>query len=413
MSDNAPRRGRLLFLTEWFDPEHAFKGLRFAKALREKGYDVEVATAFPNYPGGKVYDGYRVRPYQRDTMDGLTVHRLFVLPSHDRSGLRRMVTYVSFFVSSLLFLLVAMRRYDRVYVYHPPIMPGLAAALAGLVHRRPFLLEIQDLWPDSVASSGMSQPWINRLLGRLCDFTYARAARIICQSDGMVERLLERGVAAGRLARIYNWSNYVPVDADPAGPGIPDTFEAAFAGRFNLVYGGNLGQAQALEHVIEAAALAARTVPALRLHLVGKGIVREPLAELARKRAPDHVLFHDAVSSIVMDRIFDRADGLILNLKDDPLYDITIPSKAQHYLSVGRPIIAGISGEAARLLRESGAARVVPNGDVEAMAEAMVALATGNAARREAQGRAGRAFYESRLSFEAAMETTDALIRAV
>lgn len=413
MSESGRHPTKLLYLTEWFDPEPVFKGLRFARGLLDSGFEVEVATAFPNHPGGKVFPGYRIRAYQRQTMEGVPVHRLFVLPSHDRSGLRRMLTYCSFFVSALIFLLLRMRRYDVLYVYHPPIMPGLAAALAALVHRRPFILEIQDLWPDSVAASGMGRPWIVRLLGSLCNFTYARAERIVCQSQGMVDRLRERGVPETKLVRVYNWSNYVPAGNDASGARFPEALERAFDGRINLVYGGNLGQAQALEHVIDAVARAAMKVPELRLHLIGNGIERARIAALAAERAPDHVMVHEAVPPRVMDRIFDRADGLVVHLKENLLYEITIPSKTQHYLSAGKAIVAGLSGEAASLLAQSGAAHVVRSGDVPALADAMVVTARATSKERSAAGHRGKLYYAQYLSFEAAMERTMGLLKTV
>lgn len=407
---NAPERApRLLFVSEWFDPEPCYKNLRFVRALADKGYDVEVLTGFPNYPGGEVFEPYRIKPYQKETMDGITVHRVPVYPSHDRSTLKRMVTYSSFFVSVLLFLLFRMRRYDFLYVYHPPIMPGLAAAIAGLFHRRRFVLEIQDLWPDSVASSGMAGGPVVKTLNALCNFTYARAKHIICQSDGMIETLATRGVPREKMSRLYNWSNYVPADEDETGSRVPETFEQAFAGHFNIVYGGNLGQAQHLETVIEAAAIAQAEVPEIRVHLVGHGIDRDRLARHAAVVAPDAILMHEGVAREVMDRIFERADALVMHLKDDPLYDITVPSKSQHYMSVGKAIVAGIPGEAGRLLAEGGA-HVSRPGDAKAMASSMVEIARMPLKERKAIAEKARAFYASKLSFAHAIDFTAARI---
>lgn len=404
--DSQKASPRVLYLTEWFDPEPVAKGLRFARALAEQGRSVEVATAFPNYPGGKIYNGYSLRAYQRELMDGIPIHRLFVCPSHDMSSLRRMATFVSFFVSSLIFCLLRMRRYDVVYVYHPPIMPALAAALAGMIHRVPFTLEIQDLWPDSVASSGMGQPWLVRLLNLLCDFTYRRAAKIVCQSNGMAERLVERGVDRSKIVTIYNWSNYVASEDDESAATFPISLKEHFNNRVNLVYGGNLGQAQALDQVIEAAAVAARQVPNIRVHLFGSGVECEQLAVLAAKHAPDHVMIHVGVAPRVMDRIFDQADALVIHLKEDPLYEITIPSKMQHYLSAGKPIVGAISGEAARLLRKSGAAEIVAPGDSRALANTFIAVAEEGSSARTARGARGREFYSKHFDFSVAIERT-------
>lgn len=406
---------RILYVAQWFEPEPAFKGIAFARALTDRGHEVEVATAFPNYPGGKLYPGYRLRAYRREIMDGITIHRNFVWPSHDRSSIGRALNYTSFWLSALLFGLFRGRRYDVVYVYHPPITPALAAAWFCSLWRRPFVVEIQDLWPDSVAASGMAggqDRWLVRVLDSLCRYAYRQATTIVTQSDGMKARLIARGVPSAKLERIYNYSTYVAARPDACAR---QPVRDAFAGRVNMVYGGNLGQAQALETVIDALARARCEHPALHLHLFGGGVERDRLvAHTETMGVASSVTFHGPVERAAMDRIFDLADILVLHLKADPLYEITIPSKTQHYLSCGKPIIAGLSGEAADLLHASGAARLSAPEDVGAMADAMATLAEMSAADRATLGKRGRDFYEANLAFAPAIDQTVAVIeRAV
>jgi colanic acid biosynthesis glycosyl transferase WcaI len=394
---------RILYLTQWFEPEPAFKGSAFAKALREAGHEVEVVTGFPNYPGGKVYAGYRLRPFYREVVDGILVRRLLLWPSHDRSVLGRAANYLSFFLTALVFCLLNMRRFDLVYVYHPPITPAFAAALAGMVWKVPFVVDIQDLWPDSVAASGMGNVTMLRAIDRICGLVYRHAAHIVCQSEGMSQRLIERRVAPEKITRVYNWSNYRRAESECAP--IPPHIALALSGRLNVVYGGNIGQAQALETLIEAAVIANRVVPAIRLHIVGNGIERSAILAAAAG-ASDIVRVHEAVPRDTMDRIFEESDILALHLKNDPLFEITVPSKLQHYLSVGKPVIAGIGGEAARLLMESGAARVAPPDDATALSRCLVEVAQLTPAERLAMGARGSRFYAKRLGFEAGMQST-------
>jgi colanic acid biosynthesis glycosyl transferase WcaI len=394
---------RILYLTQWFEPEPAFKGSAFAKALREAGHEVEVVTGFPNYPGGKVYAGYRLRPVYREVVDGILVRRLLLWPSHDRSVLGRAANYLTFFLSALVYCLINMRRFDMVYVYHPPITPALAAALAGMVWKVPFVVDIQDLWPDSVAASGMGNVTMLRAIDRICGLVYRRAAHIICQSEGMSQRLIARSVSPSKVTRVYNWSNYTHVEGE--GASIPPHIVRAMSGRLNVVYGGNIGQAQALGILIEAAVIASRVIPAIRLHIVGNGIERRAILDAAA-RASDIVVVHDAVPRDTMDRIFEQSDILALHLRNDPLFDITVPSKLQHYLSVGKPVIAGIGGEAARLLVESGAARVAPPENAIALSKCLVEVAQLTPAARQAMGAGGARFYANKLSFEAGIQNT-------
>ena len=146
---------KILLLTQWFDPEPTFKGLLFAKTLRDKGYDVEVLTGFPNYPGGKVYKGYKISLYQKEIIDGIIIHRVPLYPSHDGSALKRIFNYVSFSLSSILIGLIKTRNIDVIYSYHPPLTTALSAVILGFFKRIPFVVDIQDLWPDTLIATGM------------------------------------------------------------------------------------------------------------------------------------------------------------------------------------------------------------------------------------------------------------------
>src|SRR5690606_22126023 len=146
---------RLILLTQWFDPEPAMKGLSFAQALQQRGFEVEVVTGFPNYPGGKVYDGYRIGLLQREELGGVRVARVPLFPSHDRSKIGRILNYVSFFLSTVIYLVFVARRADVIYAYHPPITVGLSAAITRAFRRTPVVLDVQDMWPDTLKATGM------------------------------------------------------------------------------------------------------------------------------------------------------------------------------------------------------------------------------------------------------------------
>lgn len=401
---------RILYITQWFDPEPTLKGAAFAQALANAGHKVEVATGFPNYPGGKLYPGYRLRPHQVETMKGVRVHRMWLYPSHDTSSINRIFNYVSFFLSILLFGLWRGPRYDLVYVYHPPLTPALAAALFCKFHRKPFIVEIQDLWPDSVRASGMANPRVVRTLEQMCRFVYQRATRIIAQSDSMKSELMQRGVPAERLSTVFNWATYE--ESLERKQQIPASILTSFTGKLNFVYGGNIGQAQQLDVLIKATMIAQRNNPTVRLHLVGDGIMREELQQRARAMgAEEAVHFHAPVARDVMDRIFDAADVLAMHLKQDALYEITIPSKTQHYLACAKPIVAGLQGEAAEILERSGGAFVCPPSDVDALAHQMERMADMTPEQRKEMGMRSRAYYEQNFSMNRAIEKTAQLIQ--
>lgn len=400
---------RLLYLTQWFDPEPGvIKGPDFVRALEDAGYTVTTVTGVPNYPAGRLYPGYRIRAVQHEAISGVNITRLPLFPSHDRSSLGRVLNFLSFFVSLSIYGLIRGRRHDIAYVYHPPITVGLAAAIFGRVHRLPFILEIQDLWPDTVAVSGMTGTGrLARILGFLCDFVYRRAAHIIVQSQGMCDTLIGRGVPADKLTVVRNWADAAATDVgqEVPEPKLPDA-------PFVFLYAGNLGRMQALETAIEATALAAKSDSRIQLHLVGDGVEAAALRKFAEGPLGEHVMFLPQRPVAALAPLFVQADALLLHLARDPLFEITIPSKTQFYLAKGMPVVAGIAGEAANILAASGAAIVVEPENVRALAVAMVSVAAMSPSERRAMGRSGRAYYDANLSFDTGMRKTLDVIAA-
>ena len=394
---------RIVYLTQWFDPEpNVIKGPRFVRALQAAGHEVSVVTGFPNYPTGRLYPGYRLGLLKRETVGGVRVTRLPLYPSHDASSLHRSLNYLSFFASALIYGLFRRQRFDLAYVYHPPITVGLAAALSGLVRRLPFVLEIQDLWPDTVAVTGMGSARTVRLLDAMCRFVYRRAAAIIVQSEGMKRALIARGVPASKLVTIRNWAGMEPEGEPAAG--------AARGGGFDIVYAGNHGRSQALETVLDAAAILEPRRDDVRFHFYSDGIEAGRLKARAARMGLTTLQFHGHVPREEILSVFARADALLLSLADGPLFEMTIPSKTQTYLAMGRPIIAAVAGETAELLRQSGAALIAPPQDAGALAQAVCAMAALSPEGRAAMGEAGRRFYREQLSFETAIERTLAVL---
>jgi hypothetical protein len=194
---------RILMVSQWFDPEPAFKGLPFAKALKSRGHDVRVLTGFPNYPEGRLYPGYRVKPLQREAMEGIPVLRVPLYPSHDASALRRTANYLSFALSAAAIGGFASGPADVMYVYHPPATVALPAMVIGRAHRIPFVYDIQDLWPDTLAATGMmGNALLLKAVDRWCRWTYRAASRIVVLSPGFKAKLVERGVPREKIEEI-------------------------------------------------------------------------------------------------------------------------------------------------------------------------------------------------------------------
>lgn len=394
---------RVLLLTQWFDPEPTFKGLLFARELMRRGHEVEVLTGFPNYPGGKLYPGYRIRPWRRETVDGIRVTRVALYPSHDRSPWRRVLNYVSFALSASVFGPLLARRPDVVYAYQPPATVALPALVMRSRWGCPLVYDIQDLWPDTVRASGMlSGRRMLGLLGRWCDFAYRRMDRIVVLSPGFQTALRDRGVDAQKVRVIYNWCDEQRMAGSDADPGLAR--ELAFAGRFNIVFAGTMGLAQKLETVLEAARLCRERCPAARFVFVGGGVEKTRLAELSRRMQLDNVAFLERQPVEWIGRILALADVLLVHLKDDPLFRITIPSKVQAYMAAGKPILMAVRGDAAELVERAGAGLCCEPEDPAALADAVARMCGMPPAQLAAVGAAGKSFYDRELSLRAGVD---------
>lgn len=401
----------VLILSQLFDPETTIKGVSFARALEARGHHVEVLTGFPNYPNGIVFPGYRIRAVQRETIEGIRVNRVPLYPSHDRSGVRRALSYASFASSAAAFGPLLTRRPDVIYVYNLVTLGVVAMALRAL-RGSPFVLDVQDLWPDSVANSGMMRsPTAMKALGGICGEVYRRADHITVLSPGMRDELVRRGIRPERLSVIYNWCDATSMRSAPPNP---ETVERlGLHGCFTVLFAGTMGIVQDLRSVLDAAELLAAKLPLVRFLFVGGGVQRDSLAREARLRGLDNVSFLARVPAAEMPALFGLADALLVHLQDSPLFRITVPSKTQAYLAAGKPIIMGVQGDAADLVTRAGAGVLCKPGDALDIAAGIQRLYALSEDARRRMGDAGAAFYKKELSMERGVEKFEAVFEAV
>jgi len=399
---------RIIFLTQLFDPEPTVKGLKFVQALAHRGIEVEVVTGFPNYPGGKIYSGHTRRWCQKEMMDGVAVTRLATYMSHTSSAIRRILCYLSFYVTSLIYLLFDARRADLIYVYYPTLTAGLAAISAKLIRRTPVILDIQDMWPDSLGASGMmTNRCLLRLAHFLCGVLYRSCAHIIVQSPGFRSLLVERGVPSEKITVVYNWADEISIPTDAT---LPPGFEATDGVRF--LFAGNMGAAQGLAALLDAALLIQNAQLNVTFLLMGSGTEQLALEAQARQLSLANVRFLPRVPMSEVQAYLAAADILIVHLKDQPLFRVTIPSKTQAYLCAGRPILMAAPGDAADLVARAEAGMVAIPEDPQDLAAKIQALAALTADERAQMGARGHAFYDSTLSMQLALNATATLIKA-
>lgn len=388
---------RVLLLTQWFDPEPTFKGIVFARELVRQGFEVEVLTGFPNYPGGKVYPGYRIKLVQREVIDGVQVTRVPLYPNHDQSAIKRVLNYVSFGASSLFYGLFVARRPDVVYAYHPPLTVGITAGLLRLLRRVPVVYDIQDMWPDTLRATGMvNNDRALSLVATVCQWVYRRANHIAVLSPGFKRLLLERGVPQAKVEVIYNWADEVALGA-PQGQ-VPTNFPEQ--GQFRVLFAGNMGKAQALDAVLDAAMLLQARNSRVCFVLLGGGVEVARLRQRTSDLQLRNVVFLPPVPMSEVGVLLNAADALLVHLRKDPLFEITIPSKTQAYMAVGKPLLMAVDGDAAELVAQSGGGVVVESENAHALAAAVEEMAAIPAEALAEMGHRAQRYYREQLALK-------------
>ena len=386
---------RVLLLTQWFDPEPTFKGLVFARELVRQGFEVEVVTGFPNYPGGKIYPGFKMRLIQRELIDGVSVTRLPLYPSHGQSGIGRIVNYVSFAATSLFYGLFFSKRADVIYAYHPPLTVGIVATIIRFFRRVPVVYDIQDLWPDTLRATGMftNEKALN-LVSKICAYVYRNVDQLVVLSPGFKRLLVERGVPEGKIEIIYNWcAENLLVSSDNQLPvNFPET------SKFRVLFAGNMGKAQALDSVLAAANILQDRSIELIFIFLGGGVEVERLKQKAEESGLRNVVFLPPVPMSDVGCYLVNADALLVHLKKDPLFTVTIPSKTQAYMAVGKPLLMAVNGDAADLVRVSGCGLVAESENPESLATAAQSLYLADDHSRNKMAENGRGYYRDNLS---------------
>jgi glycosyltransferase involved in cell wall biosynthesis len=312
--------------------------------------------------------------------------------------LRRICSYLSLAFGQTLLGMGLVRKPDLILVPVGPMTLGIPALWYRTIWRVPFVLNVQDLWPESVAGSGMlNARWAERILSRFCTFVYRRAGHVIALSRGYQELLIERGVTADRATVIHNWCDPSLEQRDFRATS-PDTF--GLQGAFNVVYAGNLGELQGLESVVRAALLLKDRLPRVRFVFVGGGTQEATLRRLALDQGASNVTFISRLPLERLGEVFHYASLLLVHLKDNLLSAVGIPQKIQAYLATGIPVLAGVRGDAAELLMRSGGGFLCSPESPDSIADVVARLASMSPEELRTVGQRGRRFYVENLSFE-------------
>lgn len=385
---------RILFLTDNFPPEVNAPASRTFEHCREwvrAGHQVTVITCAPNFPGGKVFGGYRNRLRQTETMDGIEVIRVWSYMTANEGFAKRILDYVSFMVSAIVAGLFV-KRPDVIVGTSPQFFTAVAARVLGTLKRVPWVFELRDIWPESIKAvsalegDGAVIRWLEKLELHL----YRHAARVVAVTNAFKDNLVARGIDPERIDVVTNG-----VDLSRYGPQAKDAeleAQLGLQGRFVAGYVGTHGMAHALETLIDAAALLAARPDGqnIRIVLIGDGARKAELVAMAAERGLPNLLFLDSVSKDQIIRYWSVLDAAIIHLRKTPLFETVIPSKLFEAMGMGLPVVMGVGGEAGGIVQAGETGILFEPENAAALADALVALANDDTARNALKGNALR-----------------------
>jgi len=352
---------KILFLTENFPPERNAAASRvFERAVywADAGHHVTVITGAPNFPEGRVYPGYRNRWYQTEAMSGIRVVRVKTIVARNEGVILRTLDFASFMVASFAAGLFV-SSFDVVVATSPQFLTAVAGWALAATRRRPFVFELGDLWPASIAATGVMRDNLAlRLIERVELFLYRRSAAVIALTEAFKRDLMRRGIDRDKITVVLNGVDLRRFEPRPRDALLAT--ELDLDGRFVVGYLGTHGLAHALERVLDAAA-ELEDDPEIRFLFVGAGATRDRLIVEARRRGSKNVVFLRAQPKERMPALWSLCDVALVHLKNTPTFATVIPSKAFEAMAMGVPLlVAAPDGEATRLVRTTGTGVAVP-----------------------------------------------------
>jgi colanic acid biosynthesis glycosyl transferase WcaI len=398
---------KVLVVTQYFWPE-SFRINDLVLGLKERGHDMTVLTGVPNYPRGTIFPGYGILSPATETYQGVAVCRVPLCPRGTGQGWRLAVNYFSFALSASVFGPLRLRgAFDAIVVYEPsPITVGIPAIVVKWLKGAPILFWVQDLWPESLSATGaVKSKWMLNSVANLVRFIYDRCDRVLVQSKAFTAPIENLGTSAEKILYFPNSAEdlYRPMqlalDA-PERETMPQGFRVMFAG--------NIGAAQDFETILEAAEKL-KTNADIHWVILGDGRMRGWVDEQMRLRGIKknfHLLGKHPVES--MPRWFSLADAMLVTLKREPIFALTIPAKLQSYLACAKPIIAALDGEGARIIEESGAGLVAPCENAEALAQSVLAVHRMSLEERARMGEKGHAYFRQHFEREKLLDQLEA-----
>ena len=364
---------KILIVTQYYFPE-SFKSNDLSFELQKRGHEVTVLTGLPNYPEGKMYDGYGVFKNRKQEINGVKVIRSLLLLRGKGGGIRLFLNYFSFafFASIKAFFLNFGNKYDAVIVHEPsPITQFYPALLLKKLQNAPVYFWVMDLWPESLEiAGGVKNKFILNFFKKMVITFYKNSEKILITSKGFRNSIVEKGDFENKLEYFPNWAEDSISEGDQNFP-VPDLPVG-----FKVMFAGNVGEAQDMESIMNSA-LALKDHSEIKFIIVGDGRKMPFVQDFIEKNNLQKTVFTVGRFPVeAMASFFAKADVMLVSLKDDKIFNLTVPAKVQAYMSASKPIVAMLNGEGAEIIEEAKCGLAAPAGDSNKLAETILKMAS-------------------------------------
>lgn len=381
----------ILVISQYFYPEQ-FRINDICLEWVKKGYKVTVLTGIPNYPEGEFYSGYGWFKKTRENHKGIDIIRIPLIP-RGKNPVMLSLNYLSFVVSGFFWQLFTRTKADYVFIFE---VSPMTQALPGIWYAQrqqiPCYIYVQDLWPENVQIvAGINNPIILKNIGHMVNYIYAHCQKIFTTSTSFVEAIVNRGVSK---EKVEFWPQYAESFYQPVhGASVEEIPQDK---KFNVIFTGNIGHAQGLEIVAEAATILKKEQMGdkIRFNIVGEGRYKNELMELVNvSGAADMFNFIQKQPAAKIPEFLGVCDVAFLCLTNDPLFAMTIPAKLQSYMACGCPVVASADGEVARIINEAKCGFISPSGDAKSLAKNLITLVNSSPSTLQEMGLNSRQYY--------------------
>jgi len=391
---------KILYISQYFPPEMGAPSARVAevgKHWAEEGHHVTILTGFPNHPTGKLFPEYRDKIKKKvhvESVNGCKIVRTWLLTIPNGKPLERILNYTSFFFSALITGL-RLKDFDVIIATSPQLLVGLSGYLISLVKRKPFILEIRDLWPESLIGSGIGseESLFIKAIDKLADFLYSKSDHIVVVTEKFKRELIERKkINANKISVNENGietDHFCPID------GVENLKkELKLDGKFVVSYIGTHGYAHGLETILETADIL-KDKDNIHFLMVGEGARKDYLVNLSREKNLKNVTFLDFQSRDMIPKYINISDACTVLLRDANIFRTVIPTKMLEFMACGRPVILGVDGQAREVMERGKGGVYIPPADSEKLANVVTKLKEDEILRKNL-GESGRDFILSK-----------------